>query len=257
MEPASLFREKTPSEQRSLTVFRAEIVGLEDAIWREQLSGFDRLKAITYSSGLYLILELTGMFKDVEVTLGSDRILSREHAALEQASHIAKGYTLVDALADQKHFWRALPRQFGPGLLPRIAKWTLSFRLFRQMPSHEKVDFAGENTWDYKHAVDGTSSQVKFGFTLDTICPARNLCRCVRPRIATAMATPRLVGLSILGAVEWSYHETTRLEWPIGFHRTNSGAEPKTLLLNEPSRRYICGEERGMAHKVTERPMWQ
>lgn len=149
MEPASLFREKTPSEQRSLTVFRAEIVGLEDASWRELFSGFDRLKAITYSSGLDLILELTGMFKDVEVTFGSERILSREHAALEQASHIAKGYTFVDALADQKAFLEGLAAELGKsarGLLPRIAEGTLSFRLLRKMPSHEKLYLLASDT---------------------------------------------------------------------------------------------------------------
>ena len=91
MEPASLFRDKPPSEQRNLTVFRAEMVAREETSWRELFRGFDNLKAITYSSGLDLILELTGMFCDVEVTFGSERILSREPAALEQASHIAKG----------------------------------------------------------------------------------------------------------------------------------------------------------------------
>lgn len=95
MEPASLFREKAPSERRALTVFRAEMIGQEETNWRELFTGFDRLKAITYSSGLDLILELTEMLKEVEVTFGSERILSREHAALEQASHLARGYTFM------------------------------------------------------------------------------------------------------------------------------------------------------------------
>jgi hypothetical protein len=142
VEPASLFREKAPSERRALTVFLAEMIGCEEASWRELFSGFDRLKAITYSSGLDLILDLTGMFKDVEVTFGSERILSREHAALEQASQIARGYTLVDALADQKAFLESLAAELGKsarGLLPRIADGTLRFRLLRKMPSHEKL----------------------------------------------------------------------------------------------------------------------
>jgi len=76
------------------------MTGCEEASWRELLGGFERLKAITYSSGLDLFLELSAMFKEVEVTFGSERILSREHAALEQASHITRGYTFVDALAE-------------------------------------------------------------------------------------------------------------------------------------------------------------
>ena len=80
MEPASLFREKTSSESRALVVFRAEMIGSEEASWRQLFGGFERLKAITYSSGLDLTLELTAMFKEVEVTFGSERILSRGHA---------------------------------------------------------------------------------------------------------------------------------------------------------------------------------
>src|ERR1700720_3077988 len=91
MESASLFRDKPPSEQRNLTVLRAAMIAREEASWRELFAGYDRLKAITYSSGLDLILELTGMFRDVKVTFGSERILSWEHAALEQASNIARG----------------------------------------------------------------------------------------------------------------------------------------------------------------------
>jgi len=142
VEPASLFREKTLSERRTLTVFRAEMLGQDELSWRDLFSGFDRLKAITYSSGLDVILELTGMFKEVEVTFGSERILSREHAALEQSSHIARGYTFVDALAEEKAFLESLAAELGKsarGLLPRSADGTLRFRLLRKMPSHEKL----------------------------------------------------------------------------------------------------------------------
>ncbi len=142
MESASLFRDKPPSEQRNLTVFRAEMIAREEASWRELFAGFDQLKAITYSSGLDLILELTGMFRDVEVTFGSERILSREHAALEQASNIARGYTFVDAVSDQKAFLERLAAELGKSaraLLPRVANGTLRFRLLRQMPSDEKL----------------------------------------------------------------------------------------------------------------------
>lgn len=87
-----------------LTVFHAELISHEQTNWRDLFNGFDHLKAITYSSGLEAILQLAEMFSDVEITFGSERILSREHAALEQVSHIAEGYTFVDAVADQKAF---------------------------------------------------------------------------------------------------------------------------------------------------------
>ena len=94
MEPARLFHDKSPSEQRALTIFRAEMIAREEANWRDLFAGFDTLKVIMYSSGLDVILELAGMFQEVEVTFGSERILSRENAALEQASGVARGYTL-------------------------------------------------------------------------------------------------------------------------------------------------------------------
>jgi hypothetical protein len=142
MESANLFRDKSLSQQRLLTGFRAEMIAREETSWRELFARFDRLKAITYSSRLDLILELTGMFRDVEVTFGSERILSREHAALEQASNIARGYTFVDAVTDQKAFLERLAVKMGKSaraLLPRVADGTLRFRLLRKMPSHEKL----------------------------------------------------------------------------------------------------------------------
>jgi hypothetical protein len=142
MEPASLFQDKPLSEQRALTIFRAEMIAREEANWRDLFAGFESLKVITYSSGLDVILQLAGMFEEVEVTFGSERILSREHAALEQASSVARGYTFVDAVADQKAFLERLAAELGKSaraLLARVADGTVRFRLLRKMPSHEKL----------------------------------------------------------------------------------------------------------------------
>ncbi len=79
MELASLFRDKPPSEHRALTIFRAEMIAREEANGRDLFAGVDTLKVITDSSGLDVILELAGMFQEVEVTFGSERILSRKH----------------------------------------------------------------------------------------------------------------------------------------------------------------------------------
>jgi hypothetical protein len=138
-----LFGETARAEGReSLTVFHAELISTEKTNWRELFEGFDHLKAITYSSGLEAILQLAEMFTDVEITFGSERILSREHAALEQVTHIAEGYTFVDAVADQKAFVEQLAAYLGKsarGLLPRVMDGTLRFQVLRKMPSHEKL----------------------------------------------------------------------------------------------------------------------
>jgi hypothetical protein len=46
MEPAGLFREKSPCEQRVLRVFRAEMIAREEANWRDLFARFDTLKVI-------------------------------------------------------------------------------------------------------------------------------------------------------------------------------------------------------------------
>jgi len=149
-ETADLFGEATRAEGREpLTVFHAELLSREQTNWRELFTGFDHLKAITYSSGLEAILQLAEMFADIEITFGSERILSREHAALEQVSHIAEGYTFVDAVADQKAFIERLAAYLGKSarrLLPRVIDGTLRFQVLRKMPSHEKLYLlSGEN----------------------------------------------------------------------------------------------------------------
>lgn len=140
---ADLFGDSARAEGREpLTVFHAELLSAEHTNWRDLFKGFDHLKAITYSSGLEAILQLAEMFTDAEITFGSERILSREHSALEQATHIAEGYTFVDAVADQKAFVERLAAYLGKsarGLLPRVMDGKLRFQVLRKMPSHEKL----------------------------------------------------------------------------------------------------------------------
>ena len=75
--------------------------GISAAIFRGALQGFANLKALTISASVPAILDVAGLFGDVEITFGSERVLTRELAALEQAT-TATGYRFVDALADQK-----------------------------------------------------------------------------------------------------------------------------------------------------------
>jgi NgoFVII-like restriction endonuclease len=142
-ETADLFGGAARAEGREpLTVFHVELLSREQTNWRELFQGFDHLRAITYSSGLEAILQLAEMFSDVEITFGSERILSREHAALEQVTQVAEGYTFVDAVADQKAFIETLAEYLGKsarGLLPRVMDSTLRFQVLRKMPSHEKL----------------------------------------------------------------------------------------------------------------------
>ena len=96
-----------------LTVFHSSLVEVENTGWQQLFEGFTSLKAITFSSSLEFLVSLASRFEDMEIVFGSERILSREHIALTQASELASGYSFSDALADQKLLTEALARWLG------------------------------------------------------------------------------------------------------------------------------------------------
>src|ERR1700759_107122 len=85
-----------------LTVFRAELLSHGPANWDELFTGYTTLKAITFSSSMEFLLRLADRLDDMEVVFGSERILSKEHLALAQASQTIQSYGFADALVDQK-----------------------------------------------------------------------------------------------------------------------------------------------------------
>jgi hypothetical protein len=142
-----------------IQVFDIRVLGTREVEWRALFEGFRTLKVITFSASVPAILDVAQMFEDLEITFGSERVLSREIAALEQAT-TAAGYRFTDALADQKAFIErfvrpALSRR-GEQLLERVHDGSLRFRLLRQLPSHAKLYLlAGENRF---RAVTGSAN---------------------------------------------------------------------------------------------------
>jgi hypothetical protein len=119
-------------------VFRAELLGSEEASWEELFAGYTALKAITFSSSIEMLLRLADRLADVEVVFGSESILSKEHLALAQASQTIHSYGFGDVLIDQKALVEALSRFLGgtgSKLLERVIASTLRFRLLRGRPS--------------------------------------------------------------------------------------------------------------------------
>ena len=89
-------------------MFRAELIGSEEASWEELFAGYTALKAITFSSSVEMLLRLADRLADMEVVFGSESILSKEHLALAQASQTIQSYGFSDALIDQKALVEAL-----------------------------------------------------------------------------------------------------------------------------------------------------
>src|ERR1700730_17189182 len=135
--PADLFADASlRPAAKPLTVFRAELIGREDATWEELFAGFTRLRAITFSSSIEFLVRLADRLDDAEIVFGSESILSKEHLALAQASQTVSAYGFADALADHKALTEALARLLGRGGRTLLAQ--LRFRLLRGRPSHEK-----------------------------------------------------------------------------------------------------------------------
>lgn len=140
IEAPGLFSGQEPAG--SLTVFRAELISATQTDWTRLFCGFDFLKAITFSSSLSFLIRLVEHFNDAEIVLGSERILTRQHALLAQTSQLVDEYGIADALADHKALTETLAGELGKegiSLLPRVLDGSLRFRLLRGRPSHEKL----------------------------------------------------------------------------------------------------------------------
>lgn len=59
-----------------LDVVRMEFVEADTLRWQDLFSGFDALRAITYSSAIGFVYQLADMFEDVEVIFGCEDVLS-------------------------------------------------------------------------------------------------------------------------------------------------------------------------------------
>ncbi|MGZ8373183.1 MAG: hypothetical protein ACXWUW_09670 [Rhodoplanes sp.] len=134
-----------------IELFEAALTGRRTIRWPDLFNGFRTLKAITFSASVPALLDVAELFEDVEITFGSERVLSREAAVLEQATTLM-GYRFVDAVADQKAFIERFVRPAlsskGQKLLARVQEGSLRFRLLRKLPSHEKLYLlAGDACW--------------------------------------------------------------------------------------------------------------
>ncbi len=139
-ENSGLFADQQPAGE--LTVFRAQLLGSEQTDWPALFTGFRTLKAITFSSSLEFLIRFVPQFEDVEIVFGSERILSKAHLTLAQASQAVEAYGFADALADHKVLTEGLAHYLGKhglGLLERVLAGTLRFRLLSKRPSHEKL----------------------------------------------------------------------------------------------------------------------
>ena len=95
--------------------------------WQELFGGFDRMRAITFSSGIGFVYQLIGMFKDVEVVFGCEEVMS---------------YTLQEIMAYQSKLMeriRDADSMSKTKLIERVEAGDVHLFVAREQLSHEKL----------------------------------------------------------------------------------------------------------------------
>ena len=110
-----------------LDVVRMEFVEADTLRWQDLFSGFDALRAITYSSAIGFVYQLADMFEDVEVIFGCEDVLS--YSLQEIMAYQCK---LVDRM-------RETASKMNVDLMSRVEDNTLHFFVAREKLSHEKI----------------------------------------------------------------------------------------------------------------------
>ena len=113
--------------ERKLDVVKLDYLGAESLTWRELFSGFDRLRAITFSSGIGFVYQLVDMFKDVEVIFGCEEVMS---------------YTLQEIMAYQSNLIdriRQVDSTAKTKMIGRVENGEVRLFVARRQLSHEKV----------------------------------------------------------------------------------------------------------------------
>lgn len=119
MEDISLF-DVTNSNQ--LEVVKVEFKGAESCNYKDLFDGFNKLRAITFSSGVNFVNEIVDMFDDSEIIFGCENILSGK---LEEA--FAFQAKIIEKVKQKK------------GIIEKVDTGKVHLYVSRQQLSHEKI----------------------------------------------------------------------------------------------------------------------
>lgn len=108
-----------------IDVAKLEFVEAQSTTWHELFSGFDTLKAITYSSSVGFVSNLIDLFTDAEILLGCEQVMS---------------FTMDTILAFQeKTIEKIRSSKYGNKLETRIGDGSLRLFVANKKISHEKT----------------------------------------------------------------------------------------------------------------------
>ena len=110
-----------------LDVVKLDYVESGSMTWQELFSGFDRMKAITFSSGIGFVYQLLDLFKDAEIIFGCEEVMS---------------YTLQEIMAYQAKLMERIRKSDSSAklkMIERVENGDVRLYVARQMLSHEKI----------------------------------------------------------------------------------------------------------------------
>ena len=124
----STLPEETANDDGSkIDVVQLDFIKADSLKWSDLFSGFDNLKAITYSSGINFVYNLLDMFSNVEVIFGSEDVMS---------------YSASEIMAYQSNLLEKMREKAGKkkqSLLDKIDAGNAHFYVARTKLSHEKI----------------------------------------------------------------------------------------------------------------------
>ena len=122
-----LFGENGECATPRLDVVKLDYVESDSLTWQELFSGFDRIRAITFSSGIGFVYQLLGLFKDAEIIFGSEEVMS---------------YTLQEIMAYQAKLMERIRQTDSASkekMIVRVEDGSVRLYVARYRLSHEKL----------------------------------------------------------------------------------------------------------------------
>ena len=119
--------ERAPRTDARLDMIKLDYVGSEPMTWQELFSGFDSIKAITYSSGINFVYKLLDLYKEAEIIFGCEEVMS---------------YTLQEIMAYQEKLIeriRSTDSAAKSKMIERIENGEVHLFVARKQLSHEKL----------------------------------------------------------------------------------------------------------------------
>ena len=110
-----------------LDMVKLDYVASETMTWRELFSGFNELKAITFSSGIAFVYRLLDCFADAEIIFGCEEVMSNTiQEVLAFQAKLMERIRETDSTAKKK-------------LLDRVESGNVRLFVSRDRVSHEKL----------------------------------------------------------------------------------------------------------------------